>query len=86
MKATKAEKIQVKAAPLDGSRPLGVRLLTPVDLANMLAVMPGTVYSWLSRGLDIPHLKISGTVRFRPSAIDAWLLEKEKARKVGNFE
>ena len=30
----------------------------------MLGVRPGTVYSWITRGVDIPHVKIEGTLRF----------------------
>jgi len=61
-------------------------ILTPQELAQNLKVRPGTVYSWLSRGVDIPHVKIAGTVRFRKEAVDAWILEKERARKKRNFE
>ena len=62
------------------------RLLTPSDLASILNVRPGTVYSWISRGLDIPYAKIGGTVRFREKAIQDWLLKKEQERKRRNFE
>lgn len=86
MKAMRTEKTGAKAAQPTALYPLGERLLKPVDLANMLAVMPGTGYSWISRGVDIPHVKISGTARFRQAAIEAWLLDKEKARKIRNFE
>lgn len=62
------------------------KLITPYQLADLLGVKPGTIYSWLSRGSDIPHIRIEGTVRFREKAIQDWLLEKEKARKRRNFE
>jgi excisionase family DNA binding protein len=62
------------------------RLLTPCQLADILGVRPGTVYSWLSRGVDIPHVKIGGTVRFREKAIEAWILEREREKKGKNFE
>jgi excisionase family DNA binding protein len=62
------------------------RLLTPTQLADILNVKPGTVYSWLSRGVDIPHVKIAGTVRFREKAIQDWLLKKEQEKKRRNFE
>ena len=81
-----ADKGQAKSTQPTALYPLGERYLTPLALAEMLQVQPGTVYSWLSRGLDIPHVKISGTVRFRQAAIEAWLLDKEKARKIRNFE
>lgn len=37
------------------------KLLNPVELVEFLGVRPGTVYSWISRGVDIPHVKIAGT-------------------------
>jgi len=62
------------------------KLLNPLQLADILGVRPGTVYSWLSRGVDIPHVKIEGTVRFREKAIEAWILEREREKKRKNFE
>jgi excisionase family DNA binding protein len=62
------------------------KLLTPTQLADILNVKLGTVYSWLSRGVDIPHVKIAGTVRFREKAIQEWLLKKELEKKRKNFE
>jgi excisionase family DNA binding protein len=62
------------------------KLLTAAQLADILNVRPGTVYSWLSRGIDIPHVKIAGTVRFREKAIQDWLLKKEQEKKRRNFE
>jgi excisionase family DNA binding protein len=62
------------------------KLLNPLQLAEILNVRPGTIYSWLSRGVDIPHVKIAGTVRFREKAIQDWLLKKEQERKKRNFE
>jgi excisionase family DNA binding protein len=63
-----------------------MKLLTPKQLADCLNVKPGTVYSWISRGVDIPHIKIQGTLRFRQEAVDTWLLDREKAKKKRNFE
>jgi excisionase family DNA binding protein len=62
------------------------KLLNPLQLAELLGVRPGTVYSWISRGVDIPHVKIAGTVRFREKAVMDWLMEKERERKRRNFE
>ena len=62
------------------------KLLNPFQLAEVLGVRPGTVYSWISRGVDVPHVKIAGTVRFREKAVMDWLMEKEKERKRRNFE
>ena len=62
------------------------KLLNPSQLAEILGVRPGTVYSWPSRGVDIPYVKIEGTVRFREKAIEAWILEREREKKRKNFE
>jgi excisionase family DNA binding protein len=62
------------------------KLLNPSQLAEILNVRPGTIYSWLSRGVDVPHVKIAGTVRFREKAVMNWLMEKERERKRRNFE
>ena len=62
------------------------RFLNPSQLAEVLGVRPGTIYSWLSRGVDIPHVKIAGTLRFREKAILDWILKKELEKKRKNFE
>jgi excisionase family DNA binding protein len=62
------------------------KLLNPSQLAAILNVRPGTIYSWLSRGIDIPYVKIGGTVRFREKAVMDWLLDRERERKRRNFE
>jgi len=62
------------------------KLLNPQELAEALNVRPGTIYSWLSRGVDIPHVKIGGSVRFREKAVMEWLLQKERERRRRNFE
>ena len=62
------------------------KLLNPSQLAEILNVRPGTIYSWLSRRIDIPYVKIAGTVRFREKAVQDWLFKKEQDRKRKNFE
>ncbi len=62
------------------------KLLNPKELAGVLNVKLGTVYSWISRGVDIPHVKIGGSVRFREKAVMEWLLQKERERRRRNFE
>lgn len=62
------------------------KLLNPSQLAEILGVRPGTIYSWLSRGVNIPHVKIEGTIRFREKAIEVWILEREREKKRKNFE
>jgi excisionase family DNA binding protein len=60
--------------------------LTTNELASLLKVKPGTVYSWISRKVDVPHIKIGGTVRYNPETIEKWLQEKERNRRRRNFE
>lgn len=62
------------------------KLLNPLQLAEKLGVCVGTIYSWKSRGIDIPYVKIAGTLRFREKAIDDWIEKKEHERKRRNFE
>ena len=62
------------------------KYLNASQLAEVLGIKPGTIYSWVSRGIPIPHVKIEGTIRFREKAVEAWLLKKEEERKRRNFE
>jgi excisionase family DNA binding protein len=49
------------------------KLLNPVELAEILKVRPGTLYSWINRGADIPYVKIGGTIRFRGKTVGDWV-------------
>jgi len=62
------------------------KFLNPCQLAEILGVRPGTIYSWLCRGVEIPYVKIEGTVRFREKAVQDWLQKKEQERKKRKFE
>ncbi len=63
------------------------RLLNPRELAAILNVKPGTIYSWLSRGMDVPpFVKIGGSTRWRVRAVEQWIEAKERERKRRNFE
>ena len=63
------------------------RLLKPRDLAEVLNVKPGTIYSWLSRGIDLPpFVKIGGSTRWREVVVKEWIERKERERKKRNFE
>ena len=48
------------------------RLLTAKELAELLAVSPKTLYSYVSRNM-IPHYKIEANVRFRGKDVAEWL-------------
>lgn len=59
----------------------------PRELAKIFGVKPGTVFSWLSRGVDLPaYVKIEGTTRWRPEVVKKWIEKKERQDKRKNFE
>ena len=63
------------------------RLLNPKELAALLNVRPGTVYSWLSRGVDLPpFVKVGGSTRWQEKTVKDWIEKKERERKRRNFE
>jgi predicted DNA-binding transcriptional regulator AlpA len=63
------------------------RMLNPSQLAEILGVRPGTIYSWLSRGVDIPPcIKVGSVTRWREKAVQSWIEAREKERKRSNFE
>jgi predicted DNA-binding transcriptional regulator AlpA len=63
------------------------RLLTPKDLASILNVKPGTVYSWLSRGVDLPvFVKIGSVTRWREKIVAQWIEAREKEKRKRNFQ
>ncbi len=47
-------------------------LWTVAELSANLKVARSTIYDWVHEGF-IPHVKVSGCVRFRPSEVKAWL-------------
>jgi excisionase family DNA binding protein len=48
------------------------RLLTAKELADILAISPKTLYSYVTRGM-IPYFKIESNVRFRARDVAEWL-------------
>ena len=44
--------------------------------AKLLGVQPATIYTWVSRR-KIPFVKVRGALRFRPSALESLLKERE---------
>jgi excisionase family DNA binding protein len=51
-------------------------LIDPEGAAKVLGIKTITVYKWVTER-KIPFLKVGGALRFRPSALDAWLKERE---------
>jgi excisionase family DNA binding protein len=63
------------------------KLLNPKQLAEILNVKSGTVYSWISRGVDMPpSVRIGGSTRWQEKTVRVWIEKKEKERKRKNFE
>lgn len=56
------------------------QLLDPESAGKMLGIRTLTIYKWV-RERKIPFLKVGGALRFRPSALEAWL--KDREHKVG---
>ena len=55
-------------------------LLTVADVAAELGVPRSTVYYWRQCGSGPRSIKYpNGEIRFRRSALDAWLCEREEA-------
>ena len=54
----------------------GADLLTLTEVCELLKVSKAYIYS-LTHQKRIPHIKMSGHLRFRRSDIDNWLTEQE---------
>lgn len=53
------------------------RLLTAEQVAEILGVPASWIYEQARKG-RIPHIKLGRYVRFRHSAVEAWLDEQER--------
>lgn len=63
------------------------KLLCPKELAEILGVKPGTVFSWLSRRVDLPpFIKIGGSTRWREETVKNWIEYREKKKRRENFD
>jgi predicted DNA-binding transcriptional regulator AlpA len=61
-------------------------LLGPRELAQIFGVKSGTVFSWMSRHVDLPpSIKIEGTTRWRPETVKRWIEKKEKEKRKREF-
>lgn len=54
-----------------------LKLLTPEQVSEMLQIAKSTVYNLVNRG-ELPSTKIGASVRFRPRALYAYMLIREK--------
>lgn len=57
-------------------------LLTQEQVSELLGFAPSTLQTWRSRGGGPPFLRLGHrTVRYRRSAVDAWVLERDAAMR-----
>ena len=49
------------------------RLMTLADLSDMLGIPVNTLYGWRVRGDGQPGYRVGRHVRYRRSAVEAWL-------------
>ena len=63
------------------------RILNPTQVAELLGIKLGTLYSHLSRGNDLPaFFKIGSQARWRESTVWKWIEKKEASQRRKNFE
>lgn len=51
-------------------------LIGAKEAGKALGIEVATVYTWVTRR-KIPFVKVGGALRFRPSALQAWLRDRE---------
>ncbi len=56
------------------------QLMFPEETAHSIGIKLVTLYTWVSRG-KIPFVKVGAKLMFRPSALEAWLREREHQPK-----
>ena len=61
------------------------KYLTPKETAEVLRIKPVTLYVWIHRGVDIPHVRIEGTIRFEEESLQAWIDQKSQNNKRREF-
>jgi excisionase family DNA binding protein len=54
-------------------------LLTESEVAGMLRVSPRTVRRWRNEGTGPPALRVGRRIRYRRSAVEAWLDRRDQA-------
>lgn len=59
------------------------RLLTPRQVAELLGVPEGTLRQWRHHGRGPVSFRVEGHVRYRVSAVEAWLRACEQATARG---
>ena len=63
------------------------RILNQAQLAGLLNIKLSTLYSHLSRGIDLPpYFRVGSQTRWRESVVWEWVETKEKEKRKKNFE
>jgi len=63
------------------------RILNPGQVAEILNIKLGTLYSHLSRKNDLPpFFRVGSQTRWRESAVWQWIEGRERERKRRSFE
>ena len=55
-----------------------LNLLTTKEVANLLRVSPGTIYSWRHRHVGPPAVRVGKHLRWRAEDISAWVLHQRE--------
>lgn len=53
-------------------------LLTTREVADLLRVSPGTIYSWRHRQLGPPAVRVGKHLRWRAEDLSEWVLEQKR--------
>jgi excisionase family DNA binding protein len=59
----------------EGGAAVTERLLTAIELGELLGFSASTIQDWAERG-EVPAFKLGGRLRFRESEVLAWLEER----------
>ena len=62
------------------ARQIESEYLTPPEVAQMLRVSEATVYRWALSDATMPVTRAGRTVRFRRTALERWLAQREQGR------
>ncbi len=63
------------------------RVLNIQEMASLLNIKPSTLYSHLSRGVDLPpSFRVGSQTRWRESEVWRWIEQREGEKRRRNFE
>ena len=62
------------------TRDAGERLMSILDLSEMLGIPVETLYGWRHRGEGPQGYRVGRHVRYRPSTVNAWLEDQADPR------